>query len=83
MPISLALLASLAFGLIHFVPRREMLPWTAFAVVAGFVFGWLFDFSGQLAAPVAAHTVVNGINLPLLIRRYGSAGADDAAPPVA
>ncbi len=65
-------LASLLFGCVHFVPRRDFLPWTGFAVVAGFIFGGLFEWTGNLVAPVAAHVVVNGINLPLLLRRYGS-----------
>ncbi len=63
--------ASLLFGLIHFVPRREFYPWTAFAVAVGFVFGWLFIATGNLVAPIVAHTLVNGINLPLLVRLYG------------
>jgi membrane protease YdiL (CAAX protease family) len=63
--------ASILFGCVHFVPRREFLPWTGFAIVAGFLFGWLFVWTGNLIAPVVAHTVVNGVNLPLLVRRYG------------
>ena len=65
--------ASLIFGAMHFVPRREMLPWTGFAVAVGFGFGVLFDRTGNVIAPVVAHTVVNAINLPLLARRYGRA----------
>jgi len=64
-------LASLLFGAAHFVPRRELLPWSVFAVVMGFAFGALFNATGTLTAPVAAHTVINAINLPLLVRRYG------------
>ena len=63
--------ASLCFGLLHFVPRREFLPWTVFAVLAGFGFGALFEWTGNLVAPIVAHVVVNGVNLPLLIRDYG------------
>jgi membrane protease YdiL (CAAX protease family) len=66
------LAASLLFGLAHLVPRRVMLPWTAFAVAAGALFGWLFEATGNLIAPVAAHTVVNAINLPMLVRLYGA-----------
>jgi hypothetical protein len=65
-------LASLMFGIVHFVPRREFLPWTVFALAAGFGFGALYDATGNLVAPVVAHTVVNGINLPLLISQYGN-----------
>ena len=64
--------ASLLFGVIHFVPRRVFYPWTIFAVLAGFIFGWLFESTGNLLAPVAAHTLVNGVNLPILVRKYGS-----------
>ena len=70
-------LASLIFGCIHFVPRRVFLPWTVFAVLIGGLLGWLFLWTGNLVAPIAAHTLVNAINLPLLIRRYGS-GASSA-----
>jgi membrane protease YdiL (CAAX protease family) len=64
--------ASLAFGAMHFVPRREMWPWTVFALVVGLLFGALFEWTGSVIAPVVAHSVVNGINLPLLVRRYGT-----------
>ncbi len=67
------LLASLLFGCVHFVPRREFLPWTGFAIGAGFLFGALFVWTGNLLAPVTAHVVVNGVNLPRLVRRYGPA----------
>lgn len=70
------LLASLLFGCVHFVPRREFLPWTVFAIGAGFLFGGLFLWTGNLVAPVVAHTVVNGVNLPLLVRRYGRPEGD-------
>ncbi len=64
--------ASLAFGAMHFVPRREMWPWTVFALLVGLLFGALFEWTGSVIAPVVAHSVVNGINLPLLVRRYGT-----------
>lgn len=63
--------ASLLFGVLHLVPRRELLPWTAFSVVMGFVLGLLFEWTGSLLAPVVAHTAINAVNLPLLVRRYG------------
>ena len=66
-------MASLVFGLAHFAPNRELLPWTGFAIVAGLLFGVLFWWTGNLIAPVVAHVVVNGINLPLLVNRYGDA----------
>jgi len=66
--------ASLLFGIVHFIPRREFLPWTGFALIVGFAFGALYAATGNLLAPVAAHVVINGINLPLLVNRYGRNG---------
>jgi len=63
-------IASLIFGVVHFVPRREFLPWTAFAVAAGFLLGWLFETTGNLVAPVVAHTTINAVNLWLLSNRH-------------
>lgn len=63
--------ASLLFGVVHFIPRREFLPWTGFALIVGFAFGALYSATGNLIAPVVAHAVINGINLPLLVQRYG------------
>jgi membrane protease YdiL (CAAX protease family) len=65
------LAASVLFGAMHFVPRREMLPWTGFAIVVGLVLGWIFESTGNLVAPMVAHAVVNAVNLPLLTHLYG------------
>jgi membrane protease YdiL (CAAX protease family) len=62
--------ASLIFGACHFLPRKELALWSLFAVVMGFAFGTLYEWTGHLLAPVAAHALVNGINLPRLARRY-------------
>jgi membrane protease YdiL (CAAX protease family) len=56
-------ITSVLFGLLHFVPRREMLPWTLFSIAAGFLLGGLYAFAGTLVAPIACHVLVNGINL--------------------
>jgi membrane protease YdiL (CAAX protease family) len=63
--------ASLLFGAVHFVPRREFLPWTGFALVVGFALGGVFVYTGNLIAPVIAHITVNAVNLPMLVSRYG------------
>jgi hypothetical protein len=62
------LAASLLFGAAHFVPRRELLPWTAFSIAAGLLLGWLFDATGNLIAPIVAHAGINGVNLRHLTR---------------
>jgi uncharacterized protein len=57
--------ASLLFGLAHIGPDRRYLVWTAWAVLAGFVFGFLYDVSGGLLAPIIAHTAHNAATLLL------------------
>jgi membrane protease YdiL (CAAX protease family) len=63
---------SLIFGLAHFAPRRELVPWTGFSLAAGFALGGLFQATGNLLAPVVAHAFVNAVNLRLLSRDYAS-----------
>ena len=62
------LVASAAFGLAHVAPRRALLPWTGFALVAGLLLGALFAATGNLVAPIAAHAAINAVNLRLLTR---------------
>ncbi|HJQ30483.1 MAG TPA: type II CAAX endopeptidase family protein [Rubrobacter sp.] len=57
--------ASLLFGLAHVGPDRRYLVWTAWATLAGFVFGILYEVSGGLLAPVLAHSVHNAATLLL------------------
>jgi len=71
--------ASLIFGAVHFIPRREFRLWTLFAVAAGFLLGFLFEATGNLVAPVVAHVAVNGVNLALLVR--GGPWTDPADTP--
>jgi membrane protease YdiL (CAAX protease family) len=69
------ILASILFGLLHFVPSKVFLPWTVFALGAGFAFGGLAEFrEGSIVAPTVAHIVVNGVNLRLIV------GAPSRAP---
>jgi len=75
-PRSGLIVASVLFGALHFAPQRDLLPWTGFAVVMGFVLGGLFEWTGTLLAPVLAHTLINAVNLPLLVHRYGSNAAE-------
>jgi membrane protease YdiL (CAAX protease family) len=69
--------ASLIFGACHFLPRKELALWSVYAVLMGFAFGWLYEWTGQLVAPIAAHALVNGINLPRLARRYETRSQDE------
>ena len=60
--------ASVLFALAHLVPRRELLPWSAFALAAGLLLGGLYAVTGNLVAPVVAHVAVNAVNLRRLTR---------------
>jgi membrane protease YdiL (CAAX protease family) len=71
--------ASLLFGLAHIGPDRRYLIWTAWAVMAGFVFGFIYDISGGLLAPVFAHAAHNAVTL-LLWRRSRTRRKKGGAP---
>jgi len=62
--------ASFVFGLVHFVPRRDLWPWSLFAFLAGLGLGALFDATGNLVAPIVAHATLNAVNLRKLVREY-------------
>ena len=68
--------ASVAFGLAHVGPDRRYLLWTAWAVLAGGVFGLLFEATGGLLAPVVAHAAHNAATL--LIWKRSRRGGPDA-----
>jgi membrane protease YdiL (CAAX protease family) len=51
--------ASIVFGLVHFGPDRRYLVWTAWALLAGFLFGAMYIVTGGLLAPVISHVTHN------------------------
>jgi membrane protease YdiL (CAAX protease family) len=66
-------IASLVFGVVHVGPDRRYLVWTAWAVLAGFLFGALYEVTGGLLAPILAHAGHNAATLLLWKRsRKGS-----------
>lgn len=74
--------ASVLFGVVHLGPDRRYLLWTAWAVVAGFVFGYLFVITGGLLAPILAHAGHNAATLLLWKRsRRRSAKAHSTERP--
>ena len=68
--------ASLLFGIVHVGPDRRYLAWTAWAVLAGFLFGALYEVSGGLLAPILAHAAHNAATL-LLWKRSRKGREDD------
>ena len=63
-------IAGLLFGLVHVGPDpRRFAPWTAMAVVLGWLIGASFVICGNVFAPIAAHFTINFLNLSTLIKR--------------
>ncbi|WP_146658105.1 CPBP family intramembrane glutamic endopeptidase [Enhygromyxa salina] len=62
-------LSSLVFALIHVPARRELWPWTLSAGLLGLCLAGLTLWTGNLGAAVAAHFVINLINLAYITRR--------------
>ena len=69
--------ASLLFGIVHVGPDRRYLAWTAWAVLAGFLFGALYEVSGGLLAPILAHAAHNAATLLLWKRSRKGMREDD------
>ncbi len=69
--------ASLLFGIVHVGPDRRYLVWTAWAVLAGFLFGALYEVTGGLLAPILAHAAHNAATLLLWKRSRKSFRGDD------
>jgi membrane protease YdiL (CAAX protease family) len=63
--------ATLLFGLLHSGPGRAFRLWTAFALLAGAVFGLVMEWRGNLLGPVIGHVLVNAVNLRRLASRAG------------
>jgi len=55
--------ASVAFGVVHFGPRRGLLAWPVLALGVGLLFGALAQATGSVLPAIVAHFGVNWINL--------------------
>jgi membrane protease YdiL (CAAX protease family) len=56
------------FALLHVGPGLRFLPWTVSAFLVGIAFGYLFQFTGDLGGPIAAHFTINFVNLHFISR---------------
>lgn len=65
---------SLLFGAVHGAFRKGYILWSGFALAAGVLCGILLMVTGNLLASVVMHIVIDAVNLPFLIRRFGDAG---------
>ncbi len=61
--------ASILFGLLHIAPDRRLWVWPIFAIAMGFAFGWLFEYTGDILAPILAHFTINYFSLMALSRK--------------
>ena len=58
---------AVVFALLHVGPGKRFLPWTLSALVLGFGFGWLAVWTSNLGAPIAAHFLINFLNLRYIV----------------
>jgi len=73
-PLPALVLASLLFGLCHFVNRA----YAAVAAVIGFHFGLIWQFTGNLLPPITAHALYNFAALVYFLRLRRP--RDDSSP---
>jgi len=59
---------SVLFGAAHVPLRRGLWPWPLMAFGMGLAFGWMFLEFGDLSGPIAAHAVINFLNLLYIAR---------------
>jgi uncharacterized protein len=64
-PVLGIVVTSLLFGALHVGPDRRYLVWTLWAVGAGFLFGFIYEWTGGLLAPMTAHVLHNAATLLL------------------
>lgn len=62
-------ISSLVFALLHVPPRRELWPWTLSAGLLGLALAWLTIWTGNIGPAIAAHFVINLLNLAYITRR--------------
>jgi hypothetical protein len=59
------------FAVLHIGPGKRFLPWTLSAFVLGVAFGELARWTGNLGGPIAAHFMINYLNLRYIVSREG------------
>jgi membrane protease YdiL (CAAX protease family) len=55
--------SSALFAAMHMRAQRRFLPWTIMSFIMGLAMGALYQKLGNLGAPIAAHFVINFLNL--------------------
>lgn len=57
---------ALIFGAAHQIPGQSRWVWVAWATAVGLALGGMFQLTGSLLGPLAAHALVNALNLAYL-----------------
>jgi hypothetical protein len=57
---------AIIFGAVHQIPGRSRWVWVAWATLIGLALGGMFQLTGSLLGPFAAHAMVNALNLAYL-----------------
>jgi len=57
------------FAVLHIGPGKRFLPWTLSAFVLGVAFGGLARWTGNLGGPIAAHFMINFLNLRYIVQK--------------
>ena len=65
------------FACLHVGPGKRFVPWTAMAFAMGVGFGLLAQVTGNLGAPIAAHFMINFLNLKFIVRTKVGGGEDE------
>jgi membrane protease YdiL (CAAX protease family) len=60
---------SLVFGIVHQIRGPSRWVWVSWATGVGLVLGLIFQLTGSLLGPLAAHGLINGLNL-LYLRNH-------------
>ena len=73
---------ALLFGLLHLGPQGSISIWTLWAIISGFMMGWIFDSTGNLWPALICHFLVNAVSMLTLrvqYRRFMEANAKQQA----
>ena len=70
-------ISSLVFACLHIGPKRSLWPWTLSSLLLGLCLAGLTIATGNLGAAVAAHFVINLLNLRYITRRRFPQGLGD------